>query len=137
MELLARSDPEVVMPLDSAPPLSQGVILTLVRRLSIAIGEAPSVDDENFRTTLWWLERAAFVLNPFDPTISKSVSRILPSTQKILNSTRERLRALPDGQWSGAVRTLVEVDRILSGAIPPPLLHSLIMMLCILFTLFF
>jgi hypothetical protein len=34
-ELLARSNPEVTMPLNSAPPLSQAVILTLVHRVRL------------------------------------------------------------------------------------------------------
>jgi hypothetical protein len=33
-ELLARSNPEIIMPMKSAPPLSQAVILTLVHRVS-------------------------------------------------------------------------------------------------------
>ena len=61
-ELLARSNPEVVMPLKGPIPLSQAVILTLCHRLSAAIGESAPVD-ESFKSSLWWLQRAAAVLN--------------------------------------------------------------------------
>ena len=68
-ELLARSNPEVVMPLSSTPPLSQVVILTLVWRLAVTIREAPSVD-RGLESTLLWLRRAASVLDPSDLIIS-------------------------------------------------------------------
>lgn len=61
-ELLARSSPEVIMPTNGPGPLSQAVILTLVHRLAAAIGETPPVD-EAFKSSLWWLQRAATTLN--------------------------------------------------------------------------
>ena len=61
-ELLARSNPEVVMPTTGGGPLSQAVVLTLVHRLSQIIGETPPVD-ESFKSSLWWLQRAASTLN--------------------------------------------------------------------------
>ena len=61
-ELLARSNPEVVMPTTGSGPLSQAVVLTLVHRLSQIIGETPPID-ESFKSSLWWLQRAASTLN--------------------------------------------------------------------------
>ena len=91
-ELLARSDPEVIMPLSSTPPLSQTVILTLLHRLAAVLGETPLVD-ESFKSTLWWLERAALVLDPSDPLISQYVTRVAKTVQQALNSTHYRLTA--------------------------------------------
>lgn len=114
-ELLARSNPEMVMPLNSASPLSQAVILTLVHRLAAALGETPPVD-ESFKSTLWWLQRAASVLNPSDPLISPYVARVVPSVQQVLNSTKQRLMILPGGpQAIDAARTITDVQEILSG----------------------
>jgi len=113
-ELLARSTPEVVMPLLSTPPLSQAVILTLLHRLAAAIDEAPSLE-ENFRGGLRWLRRAALALNPHDPTISPYIPRVLPSTQRTLDSAKEQLMALPGGQTVDAVRIIADVQGILNG----------------------
>lgn len=114
-ELLARSNPEVVMPLNQTPPLSQAVILTLVHRLSTAVGETPPVD-ENFKSTLWWLQRSSSVLNTSEPLISPYVARVVPSVQQVLNSTKQRLMILPGGpQAVDAVRTITDVQDILSG----------------------
>ena len=114
-ELLARSNPEVTMPLNSTPPLSQAVILTLVHRLAAALGETPPVD-ESFKSTLWWLQRAASVLNPSDPLISPYVTRVVPSVQQVLNSTKQRLMILPGGpQAIDAARTIADVQETLSG----------------------
>ena len=114
-ELLARSNPEVIMPLNTTPPLSQAVILTLVHRLATALGETPPVD-ESFKSTLWWLQRAASVLNPSDPLISPYVARVVPTVQQTLNSTKQRLMILPGGsQAVEAVRTITDVQEILSG----------------------
>lgn len=114
-ELLARSNPEVIMPLNSTPPLSQAVILTLVHRLAAALGETPPVD-ESFKSTLWWLQRAASVLNPSDPLISPYVTRVVPTVQQALNSTKQRLMILPGGsQAIDAARTITDVQETLSG----------------------
>jgi len=114
-ELLARSNPEVVMPLNSTPPLSQAVILTLVHRLAAAVGETPPVD-ESFKSTLWWLQRSASALNPSDPLISPYVARVVPTVQQVLNSTKQRLMILPGGpQAVDAARTITDVQETLSG----------------------
>ena len=103
------------MPLNSTPPLSQAVILTLVHRLAAALGETPPVD-ESFKSTLWWLQRAASVLNPSDPLISPYVTRVVPSVQQVLNSTKQRLMILPGGpQAIDAARTIADVQETLSG----------------------
>jgi hypothetical protein len=81
-ELLARTNPELIMPLSGQPLVSQAVILTLVHRvsyaclpvpkycllmkttqLSAAVGETPP-SDESFKTSLWWLQRSVTVLRP-------------------------------------------------------------------------
>ena len=115
-ELLARSNPEVVMPLNGTLPLSQAVILTLVHRLAGALGETPPVDD-SFKSTLWWLERVASVLNPSDPLISPYVGRVVPSVQQILNSTTQRLMILPGagGLQNDAAQQIRNVQETLNG----------------------
>jgi len=113
--LLARSNPEVVMPLNSTPPLSQAVIMTLVHRLAVAIGETPSAD-ESFNSMLWWLQRAASVSNPSDSWISGYVQKVVPSVLRALNSTKQRLRTLPSGpQAADTIRTIEDVQEILRG----------------------
>ncbi|KAH8107309.1 hypothetical protein DFH11DRAFT_1691777 [Phellopilus nigrolimitatus] len=67
-ELLARSNPEAIMPSNGAGPLSQAVILTLVHRLAAAIGETSPVE-EAFKASPWWLQRASTTLNTNDPLI--------------------------------------------------------------------
>src|ERR1700722_11916878 len=81
-DLLVRSNPEVIMPMNGPGPLSKAVILTLLHRvrfdcflfffaqtrlrmvlqLAAAVGEN-SPADESFKSTLWWLQRTASTLN--------------------------------------------------------------------------
>ena len=62
-ELLARTNPDLVFPLNGVALVSQAVILTLIHRLSAIIGEtAPA--DENFKNSLWWLQRVSTHLRP-------------------------------------------------------------------------
>lgn len=61
-ELLARTSPDVVMPLNGSGPLSQAVILTLIHRLGAIVGETSPVE-EAFKSSLWWLHRCATVIN--------------------------------------------------------------------------
>ncbi|KAI8998769.1 hypothetical protein BD414DRAFT_476045 [Trametes punicea] len=111
-ELLARSNPEVVMPLTGPGPLSQAVMLTLVHRLSTIIGET-STADESFKMLIWWLQRAATALNTTDPLISPYVARVMPSVQQMLNTTKQRLSILP-GPPIEATRTISEIQDILN-----------------------
>ena len=114
-ELLARSNPDVIMPLSGTPPLSQAVILTLVHRLSAAIVELPPMDD-NFKNTLWWLQRASSVLNSSDPLISPYVARVIPTVEQVLNSTKQRLMLLPGGpQAADAVLKISSIQQTLGG----------------------
>jgi len=106
-ELLARSNPDAVMPLSGPCPLSQAVVLTLIHRLSAAVGETSPVE-EAFKASLWWLQRAANTLNPNDPLISPYVARVLPNVQAMLNTTKSRLSLLPGGP------PLLEANRIIS-----------------------
>jgi len=106
-DLLARSNPESVMPLNGNGPLSQAVVLTLVHRLSAAVGETSPVD-EAFKSALWWLQRAANTLNTQDPLISPYVGRVLPNVQAMLNTTKSRLSLLPGGP------PLMEANRVIS-----------------------
>ncbi|KII88712.1 hypothetical protein PLICRDRAFT_110617 [Plicaturopsis crispa FD-325 SS-3] len=113
-ELLSRSNPEVVMPLNGPSPLSQAVILTLLHRLSAAVGEN-SPADEAFKTSLWWLQRTVSVLNPNDPLISAYVARVVPNVQAMLNTTKQRLSIIPGGpQLLDTVRTISDVQETLS-----------------------
>ncbi|KAI0306774.1 hypothetical protein B0F90DRAFT_1808391 [Multifurca ochricompacta] len=113
-ELLARSNPEVVMPLKGSSPLSQAVILTLVHRLAGAIGESAPVD-ESFKSSMWWLQRAATVLNTNDPLIAPYTARVLPSVQAMLNTTKQRIAILPGGpQVLETARSISEIQDVLS-----------------------
>ncbi|KAI0047956.1 hypothetical protein FA95DRAFT_1678664 [Auriscalpium vulgare] len=113
-ELLARSNPELIMPLNGPPPLSQAVILTLVHRLAAAIGESAPVD-ESFKSSIWWLQRAAMVLNTHDPLISPYVARVLPNVQSMLNTTKQRIAILPGGpQVLETARTISDIQDVLS-----------------------
>ncbi|KAI0781076.1 hypothetical protein BD413DRAFT_462702 [Trametes elegans] len=111
-ELLARSNPEIVMPLNGPSPLSQAVMLTLVHRLSTIIGETSPVD-ESFKVSMWWLQRAATALNTTDPLISPYVGRVMPNVQQLLNTTKQRLSILP-GPPIDATRTISEIQDILN-----------------------
>ncbi|KAL5511726.1 hypothetical protein ACEPAH_4944 [Sanghuangporus vaninii] len=106
-ELLARSNPEIIMPSNGPGPLSQAVILTLLHRLAAAIGETSPVD-EAFKSSLWWLQRAAATLNTNDPLISPYVGRVLPNVSQMLNTTKQRLSLLPGGPQ------LVDTTRLIS-----------------------
>jgi hypothetical protein len=113
-ELMARSNPEVVMPLKGQSPLSQAVILTLVHRLAGAIGESAPVD-ESFKSSMWWLQRAATVLNTNDPLIAPYTARVIPSVQAMLNTTKQRIAILPGGsQVLETARAISEVQEVLS-----------------------
>ncbi|KAJ3475949.1 hypothetical protein NLI96_g11487 [Meripilus lineatus] len=112
-ELLARSNPDIIMPLNGSGPLSQAVVLTLVHRLSSLIGETPPVDD-SFKSSLWWLQRASSTLNTNDPLISPYVSRVLPNVQSMLNTTKQRLAILPGGPLMDTARTISDIQDLLS-----------------------
>ncbi|KAF8558471.1 hypothetical protein OG21DRAFT_1405181 [Imleria badia] len=112
-ELLARSNPEIVMPLNGPGPLSQAVILTLLHRLAGIVGETPPVD-EAFKSALWWLQRAATVLNINEPLISPYIARVVPNVKAMLNTTKQRLAILPGGpQLVDSARTIAEIQDIL------------------------
>ncbi|KAI6126276.1 hypothetical protein EV401DRAFT_2207222 [Pisolithus croceorrhizus] len=113
-ELLARSSPEVIMPLNGPGPLSQAVILTLLHRLAATVGETPPVD-EAFKSALWWLQRAATVLNINEPLISPYVARVVPNVEAMLNTTKQRLSILPGSpQLMDSVRTISDIQDTLT-----------------------
>ncbi|KAK7440206.1 hypothetical protein VKT23_017148 [Stygiomarasmius scandens] len=89
-ELLARTNPELIMPVNGQPLVSQAVILTLVHRLSAAVGET-SPTDESFKTSLWWLQRSVSLLRPEDKLITDFIPRVIPNVQALLNTTKQRL----------------------------------------------
>ncbi|KAI0928852.1 hypothetical protein AcW2_004723 [Taiwanofungus camphoratus] len=111
-ELLAQSNPDVVMPSNGPSPLSQAVVLTLVHRLSSVVGETSPLDD-SFKVSMWWLQRAASSLNTSDPLISPYIARVLSSVQQMLNTTKQRLSILPDGPIEAA-HTISDIQDILS-----------------------
>ncbi|KZT11432.1 uncharacterized protein LAESUDRAFT_740929 [Laetiporus sulphureus 93-53] len=117
-ELLARSNPDVVLPLNGPGPLSQAVVLTLVHRLSALVGETSPLD-ESFKISMWWLQRAATALNSTDPLIAPYIARILPNVLQTLNSAKQRLSILP-GTPAEAPRGINEIQEILNRK-PMPL----------------
>ncbi|KIK24967.1 hypothetical protein PISMIDRAFT_97707 [Pisolithus microcarpus 441] len=113
-ELLAQSNPEVIMPLKGPGPLSQAVVLTLLHRLAATVGETPPVD-EAFKSALWWLQRAATVLNINEPLISPYVARVVPSVRAMLNTTKQRLSILPGPpQLMDSVRMISDIQDTLT-----------------------
>lgn len=111
-ELLARSNPDVTMPLNGPSPLSQAVILTLVHRLTSVVGETSPLD-ESFKVSMWWLQRAASVLNASDPLIAQYTARVLPNVQQMLNTTKQRLNILPSPPIE-ATRAISDIQDILN-----------------------
>jgi len=115
--LLSRTNPEVVLPLNGPPLVSQAVILTLVHRLSGIISEtAPT--DELFKTVLWWLQRVADLLRPEDKLISDFIPRVIPTVQQSLNTTKQRLAILPGSGTNEATRQLIDVQDALRRKVP-------------------
>ncbi|KAF9483827.1 hypothetical protein BDN70DRAFT_241709 [Pholiota conissans] len=95
-DLLARTNAELVFPLNGTPLVSQAVILTLIHRLSAVVGDTPP-NDESFKTSLWWLQRVASLLHPEDKLIADFIPRVIPTVQQSLNTTKQRLAILPGG----------------------------------------
>ncbi|KAG6377202.1 hypothetical protein JVT61DRAFT_1255 [Boletus reticuloceps] len=92
------------MPLNSPGPLSQAVILTLLHRLAGVVGETPPVD-EGFKSALWWLQRAATVLNINEPLIFPYIARVVPN-----NTTKQQLAILPGGpHLMNSARTITDI----------------------------
>ncbi|KIK63644.1 hypothetical protein GYMLUDRAFT_40712 [Collybiopsis luxurians FD-317 M1] len=89
-ELLATTDPDLIMPLNGTPLVSQAVVLTLVHRLASIVGET-NASDETFKTTLWWLQRLVAILRPEDKLITDFIPRVVPNVQVSLNTTKQRL----------------------------------------------
>ncbi|THV07877.1 hypothetical protein K435DRAFT_772233 [Dendrothele bispora CBS 962.96] len=119
-ELLARTNPEVIMPLNGQPLVSQAVILTLVHRLSAAVGET-SPSDESFKTSLWWLQRAVALLRPEDKLITDFIPRVIPNVQVLLNTTKQRLAIpIPGGPPTlDIARTISDVQETLRRKVMP------------------
>jgi len=115
-ELLGRSNPDVIMPLNSAGPLSQAVILTLIHRIAAAVGDISPVDDF-FKSGLWWMQRAISVLNANDPLISPYVGRVLPSVQGMLQTTRQRLNILPVSPSIDTTRSITDLQDMIGRKI--------------------
>ncbi|KAH7918211.1 hypothetical protein BV22DRAFT_1200056 [Leucogyrophana mollusca] len=111
-ELLARSNPEIVMPMNGPGPLSQAVILTLLHRLAAIVGETPPID-EAFKSALWWLHRTATVLNTNDSLISPYIARVVPNVKAMLNTTKQRLAILPGGPQIETARTISDIQDML------------------------
>jgi hypothetical protein len=62
---------------------------------------------------MWWLQRAAAVLNTNDPLIAPYTARVLPSVQQMLNSTKQRIAILPGAPMETA-RAISDVQDVLS-----------------------
>ena len=64
---------------------------------------------------MWWLQRAAQVLNTNDPLIAPYIARVLPSVQAMLNTTKQRIAILPGGsQVLETARAISDVQEVLS-----------------------
>ncbi|CAK5279371.1 unnamed protein product [Mycena citricolor] len=93
-ELLAHSNPDVVMPLNGIPLVSQPVILTIVARLASEISES-SPSEESFKNALWWLQRSSTLIRPEDKLIIDFIPRVVPAVQKSLVTAKQRLALAP------------------------------------------
>ncbi|EUC64992.1 WD40 repeat-containing nuclear protein, putative [Rhizoctonia solani AG-3 Rhs1AP] len=116
-ELLARCNPEVIMPSsgNGQSPLSQAVVLTLIHRLSSTLSELSPID-EGFKLGLWWLQRASYTVVPNDPVIAPYSSRVMQSAQQILGSTVNRLNLLPGGPSLVETNSMIaQIQRTLSN----------------------
>ncbi|KAH9484164.1 hypothetical protein JR316_0003644 [Psilocybe cubensis] len=112
-ELLSRTNPDLVFPLNGTPLVSQAVILTLVHRLSTVVGEV-APNDETFKSSLWWLQRVASLLRPDDKLIADFIPRVVPTVQQSLNTTKQRLAILPGGLGTiEAARQLSDIQESL------------------------
>ncbi|KAF8905988.1 hypothetical protein CPB84DRAFT_1705198 [Gymnopilus junonius] len=118
-DLLTRTNPDLVFPLNGAALVSQAVILTLVHRLSAIIGET-APNDENFKNSLWWLQRVSSLLRPNDKLISDFIPRVIPTVQQSLNTTKQRLAILPGGLGTiETARQLTEIQEALRLKVTP------------------
>ncbi|KAF9001924.1 hypothetical protein BDQ17DRAFT_1357730 [Cyathus striatus] len=112
-DLLSRTNPELVMPLNGSSLVSQAVILTLLHRLSAVVGES-APNDESFKTSLWWLQRSVAVLRPEDKLITDFIPRVVPNVQHLLTTTKQRLGILPGGPSTvETVRTISDIQETL------------------------
>ncbi|KAK7023928.1 hypothetical protein R3P38DRAFT_2954957 [Favolaschia claudopus] len=117
-ELLAHTNPELIMPLNGPTLVSQAVLLTLVHRLSAVISETPP-NDEGFKTALWWLQRASALLRPEDKLITDFIPRVLPGVQTSLVATKQRLPLAPGSPPTLEIaRNITEVQDILRRKCP-------------------
>ncbi|KAH7107770.1 hypothetical protein BKA62DRAFT_684399 [Auriculariales sp. MPI-PUGE-AT-0066] len=108
-DLLSRSDPEVIMPLNGHVPLSPAVVLTLIHRISTAIGEVSPVD-EFWKNGMWWIQRALNVIDTNDQLISAYVPRVFSAVQSSLNTTRQRMSILPIISQTQEIRMISELQ---------------------------
>lgn len=113
-ELLARSNPEVILPSSGKGPLSQAVVLTLIHRLASIVNDSIP-GDEAYKSSLWWLQRTATSLNPSDDLISPYIARLLPNIQQTLTSARQRL-ILPGmpSQFHDTSRMISDIQEVLN-----------------------
>jgi hypothetical protein len=116
-DLLQRCSPSVIMPTNTPSPLSQAVILTLVHRLSSSLAELSPVD-ENFKSGLWWLQRAALTLSTSDPVIAPYVNRVLQTAQATLGTTASRLSILPGASLMETNAMISQIQQTLASKIP-------------------
>ncbi|EJD53266.1 hypothetical protein AURDEDRAFT_81612 [Auricularia subglabra TFB-10046 SS5] len=112
-DLLARSNPDVVMPLDSHIPLSQAVVLTLSHRIASALPEV-SPSDEFFKSAIWWIQRTMAVLNVHDSVISTYANRVLSAVVHMLSQVRQRISILPVPQVGEASRAISDLTDLVS-----------------------
>jgi uncharacterized protein YukE len=118
-DLLSRTNPEQIMPLNGTPLVSQAVVLTLIHRLSAVVGET-APNDESFKSSLWWLQRTVALLRPEDKLISDFIPRVIPNVQHLLVTTKQRLTILPGGPSTlETARTITEIQDTLRRKVVP------------------
>ncbi|KZP27861.1 hypothetical protein FIBSPDRAFT_927841 [Athelia psychrophila] len=132
-EVLARSNPEILLPGTHTSPLSQIVILGLLHRLAMALYKAPPHEkglfelalqpgkhgSHLFKQTLWWMQRTSAALNSDttdkDHALFSEVCRIVPDVQRMLTTTKRRCSSLPEGHpASKEADTISQVQAIIS-----------------------
>ncbi|KAF8310181.1 hypothetical protein DL93DRAFT_2169872 [Clavulina sp. PMI_390] len=94
--LLARCDPNVILPSQrELSPLSQAVVLTMIHRLAESLNDL-SPQDEALRSSLWWLQRAAYSLDATNQMIEAYLEAVLSQSQQNLSLALSRFAAYPE-----------------------------------------
>ncbi|KAH8833421.1 kinase-like domain-containing protein [Flagelloscypha sp. PMI_526] len=94
--LLACAGTDEIVPTNGPPLVSQAVVLALMHRLA-AVAAAPLTTEEEFHSSLWWLNRCIFVLHPQDKLIADYISGTIPTIHQWINQAKMRVMVLSNG----------------------------------------